>query len=194
MTLYIQIYSNDLKFDTSRMDACHYINHNNYNYYYDLRFIILAPINIFLRNYFALIFSDYTASNHTFLLVLLLLIVTLLFIFTSINLNLHGYRNGSRLFIMDILVIRIGYKEWSFFLTIAFLTSVLCPPLIFSYIHPCIILASLSPFFFNLFRCLLLRLRAAFSAFLSYNAVRMPVHDLPHHEPNSASMYVVIPR
>lgn len=164
---------------------------NNYNNYYDLRFIILAPINIFLRNHFALIFSDYTASTHNFLLFLLLLIVTILFLFTTLNINLYGSRLSIN---MDIIIVRFGYKEWSFFLTIAFLTSVLCPPIIFSYVHPCIILASLSPFFFNLFRCLVLRLRAAFSAFFSYNAVRcMPLHDRPHHEPNSSSLYVVIP-
>lgn len=154
----------------------HDIDIHDYYFYYDLRFIILVPINMFLRPHFSLFFSDYTTSFNSFMQVFLLALASFVFLFTSLNFKVprsryrYRYRYYCYRLVRDgggLLLIRVGYGERSVLVTFAFIFSLFCPTLGFLYLHPWIVLSSLCPSLLNLFHRLFLRFRAAFSTFLA---------------------------
>ncbi|KMT03139.1 hypothetical protein BVRB_8g196950 [Beta vulgaris subsp. vulgaris] len=129
------------------------------NVEYDMRYFTLAFLNVFFRPHLCIFFTDYTASVLTLFKASLLSLLSLLFLFTSINIPRRnaGYPR-----------FRIAFSEWSILLTIEFIFSLLCPTIVFLYVHPCIMLSSLWPRdFMNLLHCLHLRLSVALSAFVS---------------------------
>uniref|UniRef100_A0A7C9EHQ5 Uncharacterized protein n=1 Tax=Opuntia streptacantha TaxID=393608 RepID=A0A7C9EHQ5_OPUST len=132
---------------------------------YDVRILMLVPINIKIRSQFALIFSDYTVSPDTLFQVAMLLVFLFCFFFTSIRLFLptRPFRYGALLF-----GFHFGYSEMaSPLLTTALILSLLSPAPLFLCAQPFIILSSIWPSFFHLLRRLLSRCCVAFSAFLA---------------------------
>ena len=147
---------------------------------FDLRYLALHHINVFLRPHFPILFTDYTATTVTLAKVFSLCIFSIAFLFISYYLPLPPYNSHRSRPHYQLHRFRYGSSAWSPLLTIAYLFTLFTPTPVFLYSNSFIIISSLWPnYSINFLKIIYRRFVVALNAFFNPPPPPQPHNRFP---------------